>query len=59
MRLQWSRDEVDERLRSIVRKIHEQCVEYGDEGDRVDYLRAANIAGFVKIDDAMLAQGVI
>ncbi len=59
MRLQWSRDEVDSRLKSIMREIHDQCVEYGDDGEHVDYVRGANLAGFVKVADAMLAQGVM
>jgi glutamate dehydrogenase (NADP+) len=59
MRLQWTREEVDERLQSIMRRIHEQCVEYGDEGDHINYVRGANIGGFVKVADAMLAHGVV
>jgi glutamate dehydrogenase (NADP+) len=59
MRLQWTAEEVDQRLQSIMHAIHEQCVEHGDDGDRVDYVRGANIAGFVKVADAMLAHGVV
>jgi glutamate dehydrogenase (NADP+) len=59
LRLSWSRGEVDERLRSIMRAIHEKCVEYGDVGGFVNYQRGANIAGFVKVADAMLAHGVV
>ncbi len=59
MRLSWSREELNTRLRDIMAGIHESCVEYGDEGDRVDYLKGANIAGFVKVADAMLAYGVM
>ena len=59
MRLQWSRDEVDSRLRQIMREIHEQCVQYGGASDRIDYVKGANIAGFVKVADAMLAFGVM
>ena len=59
MRLQWSREEVDERLRTIMRSIHDQCVEYGQDGERVDYVTGANVAGFVKVADAMLAYGVV
>jgi glutamate dehydrogenase (NADP+) len=59
MRLSWSRDELDERLRNIMLGIHESCVEYGDEGDWVNYLQGANIGGFVKVADAMLAYGVV
>jgi glutamate dehydrogenase (NADP+) len=58
-RLPWEREEVDERLRMIMHDIHEHCVAYGrrDKGD-VDYLDGANIAGFVKVADAMIAQGL-
>ena len=59
MRLSWSRDELNERLRTIMKDIHDRCAEYGDEGDRVNYLAGANIAGFVKVADAMLAYGVM
>jgi glutamate dehydrogenase (NADP+) len=60
LRLSWSREEVDERLRTIMRDIHSQCVKYGrDERGQVDYVRGANIAGFVKVADAMIDQGVI
>jgi glutamate dehydrogenase (NADP+) len=60
MRLHWSREEVDSRLREIMRSIHETCVRYGrNEQGRISYVRGANIASFVKVADAMLAQGVI
>ncbi len=60
MRLSWDRDEVDARLRGIMKSIHEACVQYGTNGEgRVDYVDGANVAGFVKVADAMLAQGVI
>ena len=59
MRLQWTREEVDERLQSIMHRIHEQCVEFGEDGDYVDYVRGANLAGFVKVGDAMLAHGLV
>lgn len=60
LRLSWSREEVDERLRNIMKDIHQQCVKYGrDENGRVDYVKGANIAGFVKVADAMIDQGVI
>ncbi len=58
LRLSWTSEEVDERLQGIMRSIHEQCVKYGTEGDRVNYLKGANIAGFVKVADAMVAYGV-
>lgn len=60
LRLSWTREEVDERLKEIMKNIHNSCVEYGkNEDGSVDYVRGANIAGFVKVADAMLAQGVI
>ncbi|MDY2586347.1 NADP-specific glutamate dehydrogenase [Winogradskyella aquimaris] len=60
LRLSWTREEVDERLKEIMKNIHNSCVEYGKNDDgSVDYVRGANIAGFVKVADAMLAQGVI
>ncbi|MCE1171543.1 NADP-specific glutamate dehydrogenase [Azovibrio restrictus] len=60
MRLSWPREEVDSRLHSIMVGIHEACLEYGRGADgRVSYVNGANIAGFVKVADAMLAQGVI
>lgn len=59
MRLSWSRVEVDERLQSIMEGIHSRCVEYGKGSNGfVDYVRGANVAGFVKVADAMLAYGV-
>jgi len=60
LRLSWSREEVDERLKAIMADIHESCVAYGANPDGyVDYVKGANIAGFVKVADAMLAQGVV
>ncbi|MEZ9526017.1 NADP-specific glutamate dehydrogenase [Enterovibrio norvegicus] len=59
LRLGWSREEVDQRLQEIMRRIHDTCAEYGrDESGTVNYELGANIAGFVKVADAMLAQGV-
>jgi glutamate dehydrogenase (NADP+) len=58
-RLSWSRQEVDEKLHQIMIKIHEQCVKYGKEGKSVNYVKGANIAGFVKVADAMLDQGLV
>src|SRR5690606_16561923 len=59
MRLGWSADEVDGRLRQIMRDIHATCVEHGRRDDgTVSYLDGANIAGFVRVADAMLAQGI-
>ncbi len=60
LRLSWSRGEVDERLHAIMQSIHHACLEYGTEPDGfVNYVKGANIAGFVKVADAMLAQGVV
>lgn len=60
MRLSWPREEVDARLLTIMRGIHEACVRHGEREDgTVDYVNGANIAGFVKVADAMLAQGVV
>jgi glutamate dehydrogenase (NADP+) len=58
MRLSWQREELDARLQNIMRGIHDACVQHGEEAGGVDYVRGANIAGFVKVADAMLAQGV-
>lgn len=57
--LAWRREEVDTRLNEIMRSIHGSCVDYGREGDFVNYLRGANRAGFAKVADAMLAQGIV
>jgi glutamate dehydrogenase (NADP+) len=55
-----SREEVDKQLRGIMHSIHENCVKYGRDGDSfVDYVRGANIAGFIKVADAMIQQGIV
>ncbi len=59
MRLQWTREEVDEKLQDIMANIHAKCVQYGQEDDHIDYVKGANLAGFVKVADAMLAFGVV
>ncbi|MDH4570643.1 NADP-specific glutamate dehydrogenase [Pseudomonas sp. BN414] len=59
MRLHWTAGEVDQRLHGIMQNIHHACVSYGEENGRVNYVKGANIAGFVKVADAMLAQGVV
>ena len=60
LRLNWSREEVNEKLHTIMNDIHEACVKYGTQSDGyVDYVKGANVAGFVKIADAMMAQGVV
>jgi glutamate dehydrogenase (NADP+) len=60
LRISWTREEVDERLKGIMTGIHDSCIEFGKEEDGYcNYVKGANIAGFVKVADAMLAQGVI
>ena len=61
LRMSWTREEVDAKLKAIMTDIHRQCVQYGGDGagGPVDYVRGANIAGFVKVADAMLDQGVV
>ena len=59
LRYSWTREEVDQRLQSIMKDIHKSCLFYGTENEFVNYVRGANIAGFVKVADAMLAQGVV
>ena len=60
MRLSWTREEVDTKLHNIMKNIHAQCVKYGtDDNGNVDYVKGANIAGFVKVADAMIDQGVV
>ena len=60
MKLSWSREEVDEKLKSIMNSIHTQCVQYGTEADgTVNYVKGANVAGFMKVAKAMMAQGIL
>jgi glutamate dehydrogenase (NADP+) len=59
MRINWPREEVDARLKGIMKDIHETCVIYGTKGQKVDYVKGANVGGFVKVAEAMLAQGVV
>jgi len=59
MRLSWSREEVDKKLREIMVAIHQQCVKYGKEGSHINYVSGANIGGFVKVADAMMDQGLV
>ena len=60
MRLNWSEAEVDDKLHYIMHNIHDQCVKYGREADGyVDYVKGANIAGFMKVANAMMAQGIV
>lgn len=60
MRYSWTREEVDEKLKRIMKDIHENCVKYGKQADgHIDYVQGANIAGFVKVANAMMAQGLV
>ena len=59
LRYNWTREEVDDKLKSIMGDIHQSCIDYGKEKNYVNYVKGANIAGFVKVADAMLAQGVV
>ena len=59
LRYSWTRDEVDEKLKVIMNDIHQSCIKYGEKKGYIDYVKGANIAGFVKVADAMLAQGVV
>ena len=55
----WSREEVDIKLQAIMNSIHDACERYGKEGEFINYLKGANIAGFIKVADSMLDQGVV
>lgn len=59
MRVTWLREEVDLKLKEIMSSIHDICVKHGREGDEINYIKGANIAGFIKVADAMLEQGVV
>ena len=60
IKLGWSQEEVDEKLKSIMKNIHEACVQYGTEADGyVNYVKGANVAGFMKVAKAMMAQGIV
>ena len=59
LHLNWTREEIDGRLKQIMRDIHEACVAHGRDGDFTDYVKGANIAGFIKVADAMLDQGIV
>ena len=58
-RISWTEDELNKLLREIMAKIHDQCVEHGRTDGHIDYVKGANIAGFLKVADAMLAYGVV
>ncbi|MCB0429626.1 MAG: NADP-specific glutamate dehydrogenase [Flavobacteriales bacterium] len=59
LRLSWTREEVDSRLKAIMVSIHEMCVKYGKDGGYINYVKGANIAGFVKVADSMIDQGLV
>jgi glutamate dehydrogenase (NADP+) len=59
MRLNWSREEVDKKLHSIMKDIHEQCVTHGKQDGFINYVEGANISGFIKVADSMLDQGIV
>ena len=55
----WSREEVDQKLSNIMKNIHLQCVTYGNDDNFINYVKGANVAGFIKVADSMLDQGVV
>ncbi|MBT8234252.1 MAG: NADP-specific glutamate dehydrogenase [Saprospiraceae bacterium] len=59
LRLSWTREKVDNKLKEIMINIHDVCKKYGSDDDTIDYVKGANIGGFVKVADAMMAQGVV
>lgn len=59
LRMSWTREEVDKKLHAIMVSIHESCVKYGKHNGHVDYVKGANVAGFVKVADAMIDQGIV
>ena len=59
IRMNWTREEVDSKVNTLMKDIHSQCVEHGKEGDFINYVKGANIAGFLKVADAMLDQGIV
>jgi glutamate dehydrogenase (NADP+) len=59
IRMNWPKEEVDKYLHRIMKDIHETCVKYGQKGDKINYVVGANVGGFVKVADAMLAQGIV
>ena len=59
LRINWSREEVDSRLKMIMKEIHQSCLKHGSDNDYIDYVKGANIAGFIKIADSMLDQGLV
>ncbi|MGB3469181.1 MAG: glutamate dehydrogenase, partial [Cyclobacteriaceae bacterium] len=59
LRMSWTREEVDKKLQEIMKSIHDKCVEYGQTDDYVDYIDGANVAGFVKVAEAMIGYGIV
>jgi glutamate dehydrogenase/leucine dehydrogenase len=59
LRISWERDDLDKKLQDIMKNIHSQCLKHGKQDDYTDYVKGANIAGFVKVADAMIAQGIV
>ena len=59
MRINWPREEVDLKLNQIMKDIHQQCIQYGTENGYINYVKGANIAGFIKVADSMIDQGVV
>jgi glutamate dehydrogenase (NADP+) len=59
LRMSWTREEVDAKLHAIMKSIHQQCISYGKEGEFTNYVKGANVAGFVKVADSMLDQGLV
>ena len=59
MRINWSAQEVDNKLNEIMKNIHNQCVKHGKNNNKIDYIKGANISGFIKVANAMLDQGCI
>jgi len=59
MHISWTAAEVDDKLHQIMSAIHQQCVEHGKEDQYINYVKGANIAGFMKVAKAMMAQGIV
>lgn len=59
MRYNWTSEEVDQKLHQIMSDIHNACLKHGVEGDYINYVKGGNIAGFIKVADAMLDQGIV
>ena len=59
MRINWPKTEVDSKLNQIMKDIHEQCIQHGTSKDYINYVKGANISGFIKVADSMIDQGVV